>query len=113
MIEFKKSDGNIAAYLLERLFADGLAPLRGRPNVSDVRVLGAVAVVEVERLPSVDDIERVIRTHGVWLRPFCNFIYAMPPLVTDGATAERIVDAMTDLASAPPGPPPAEDGFHE
>lgn len=98
---------------LERRFVDGLAPLRGRPNVKDVRVLGAVAVVEVERLPSVDDIERVIRTHGVWLRPFCNFIYAMPPLVTDGATADRIVDALADLASAPPGPPPDEDGFHE
>ena len=59
------------------------------------------------------DIQRVIRAHGVWLRPFCNFIYAMPPLVSDAGTVDRIVGALLDLAAAPPGPPPAEGDFHE
>ena len=78
-----------------------------------VRVLGAVGVVEVARLPALADIQRVIRAHGVWLRPFCNFIYAMPPLVSDAGTVDRIVGALLDLAAAPPGPPPAEGDFHE
>jgi adenosylmethionine-8-amino-7-oxononanoate aminotransferase len=70
-------------------------------------------VVEVERLPKQEDISRVIRKHGVWLRPFANFIYAMPPLVSDDAAVERIVEAIADLSSAPPGPAPADGDFHE
>ena len=80
--------------------------------MAGVRVLGAAAVVETKRLPARADIERVIDAHGVWLRPFCNFIYAMPPLVSDATTIGRIAAAMTDLADSPPGPP--QDGdFHE
>lgn len=107
--------GDYAAQVarIERQFAEGLAPARALPNVRDVRVLGAVGVVEVARLPAPADIQRVIRAHGVWLRPFCNFIYAMPPLVSDAGTVDRIVGALLDLAAAPPGPPPAEGDFHE
>ena len=78
-----------------------------------MRVLGAVGVVEVERMPSRADIDRVIDSHGVWLRPFANFIYTMPPLVSDTATISRITAAMLDLASAPPGPEPVDGDFHE
>ena len=109
---FAQSDYEAKALRIGRQFAEGLAPLRGRPNVRDVRVLGAAGVVEVERLPAPDDIARVIRAHGIWLRPFCNFIYAMPPLVSDERTVERIVAALRDLASAPPGPA-VEGDFHE
>ena len=94
-------------------FAAGLAAARALPNVRDVRVMGAVGVLEAQRLPAREDIERVIRRHGVWLRPFCNFIYSMPPLVSDGRTIDRITEAMLDLASAPPGPPQQDGGFHE
>ena len=58
------------------------------------------------------DIERVIDAHGVWLRPFANFIYAMPPLVSDAASVARIGAALADLASCPPGPETSGD-FHE
>ncbi len=110
---FAASDYAAQVARIERQFAEGLAPARALPNVRDVRVLGAVGVVEVERLPAPEDIQRVIRAHGVWLRPFCNFIYAMPPLVSDAGTVDRIVGALLDLASAPPGPPSAEGDFHE
>ena len=97
---------------IESQFKATLAPLAALPNVAGVRVLGAAAVVEARRLPARADIERVIDAHGVWLRPFCNFIYAMPPLVSDAATVGRIAAAMADLAACPPGPP--QDGdFHE
>lgn len=109
---FAQSDYAAKVARIERQFRDGLEPVRGKPNVRDVRVLGAVGVVEVGRLPATADIARVIRAHGVWLRPFCNFIYAMPPLVSDEGTIDRIVGALTDLASAPPGPP-VEGDFHE
>jgi adenosylmethionine-8-amino-7-oxononanoate aminotransferase len=109
------ANGDYAANVtrIESQFREGLETLRGRPNVRDVRVLGAAGVVEVERLPVQAEISRVIREHGVWLRPFANFIYSMPPLVSDEATVERIVGALVDLASAPPGPPPEDGDFHE
>ena len=76
-------------------------------------MLGAAAVIETQRLPSREDIDRVINAHGVWLRPFCNFIYAMPPLVSDAATVGRIIAALADLAACPPGPAPTDGDFHE
>ncbi|MBQ8124416.1 MAG: adenosylmethionine--8-amino-7-oxononanoate transaminase [Kiritimatiellae bacterium] len=98
---------------IEGELARGLEPARALPNVRDVRVKGAVGIIEVERLPTRADIDRVIDAHNVWLRPFSNFIYTMPPLVSDTATVGRIAAALVDLASAPPGPAADDGGFHE
>ena len=110
---FAADDYAAKAAKIGRRFAENLEAARAFPNVRDVRVLGAVGVVEAERLPAREEIERVIKKHGVWLRPFCNFIYSMPPLVSDEQTVDRISEAILDLASAPPGPPPEDGGFHE
>ena len=110
---FKAADYGAMARRIEAELRDGLSPAKSLPNVADVRVIGAVGVIEVERLPAREDIERVIDAHGVWLRPFSNFIYTMPPLVSDSAAIRRIAAAMLDLASAPPGPACDDGGFHE
>ncbi len=109
------SEGGYAAKVsrIERELADGLAPCRPLPNVRDVRVKGAVGIVEVERMPARADIERVIDGHGVWLRPFCNFIYTMPPLVSDTSTVDRICSAIRDLASCEPDLSAEDSDFHE
>ena len=109
---FAASDYESKAREIEAGLKAALAPARGLPNVRDVRVLGAAGVIEVERLPARADIDRVIDGHGVWLRPFANFIYAMPPLVSDAATVARIGAALVELASAPAGPEQTGD-FHE
>ena len=109
---FAAADYGANARRIEATLSRELAPAAALPNVAGVRTLGAIGVIEVERMPARADIERVIDSHGVWLRPFANFIYTMPPLVTDDGTLRRIAAAMLDLASAPPGP--AQDGdFHE
>ena len=110
---FTATDYAVNVAHMEQAFRTGLAPLRALPNVRDVRVLGAAAVIETQRLPSREDIDRVIDAHGVWLRPFCNFIYAMPPLVSDTTTVERIIAALADLTACPPGPAPTDGDFHE
>ena len=110
---FEKADYAASAARIEGEFRDGLSPLASLPNVKDVRVLGAAGVVEVRRMPAREDIDRVIDAHGVWLRPFGNFIYSMPPLVSDTATVRRIVAAMSELARAEPGPEPQDGDFHE
>ena len=110
---FEQSDYAAAVARIESELREGLAPCRAMPNVADVRVSGAVAIVEVKTaLPAQVDIDRVITRHGVWLRPFSRYIYTMPPLISDTATVARIASAIRDLASCPPGPAPEGD-FHE
>jgi len=110
---FAATDYSAHAARIEKTFASRLSRLKVLPNVLDVRILGAVAVVETRGLPSQADISRVIDEHGVWLRPFCNFIYSMPPFISNNATLGRIADAMADLASCPPGAAPIDPDFHE
>ena len=60
----------------------GLAPARELAAVRDVRVLGAVGVVELDRVVDVAAVTRVALEYGVWVRPFRNLIYTMPPYVS-------------------------------
>lgn len=111
---FEKENYEQKVAQIERAFSAGLLPLKSAlPNVRDIRVLGAAAVIEVERMPERKDIERVIDKHGVWLRPFGNFIYSMPPLVSDGETIARITSALVDLALSKPGTAVVDGDFHE
>ncbi len=110
---FAASDYGASARRIEKRFHEGLAPLAALPNVRDVRILGACGILEVGRLPAAEDIRRVIHEHGVWLRPFGNFLYSFPPLVSDDATVNRIIGALADLAACPPGPEVDDGGFHE
>ena len=64
----------------------------------DVRVLGAVGVIEVDELPSPGRVMAAVKKHGVWLRPFGRWIYAMPPFITPPGEIARITAAMKDLA---------------
>lgn len=107
--------GDYAAHAarIERAFRTGLAPLRALPNVADVRVLGAAGVAELRAAPRAEDVRRVVLETGVWLRPFANFVYAMPPFVATDAELARICEAIRAVCELPPGPPPADGGFHE
>lgn len=79
--------------------AAGLAPLRGRPGVADVRVLGAVGVVQLGWPVDVPATTAAAVAHGVWLRPFRDLIYTMPPYLVsepDLASITRAVSAAVE-----------------
>ncbi len=59
----------------------GLEDCRGLAGVRDVRVLGAIGVVQLERAPKLDALRRRFVDQGVWIRPFGDVVYLMPPLV--------------------------------
>ena len=99
--------------IIEKAFREGLTGVERLENVADVRILGATAVVELKGMPSRETIDDVIDAHGVWLRPFANFAYAMPPLVSDAGAIKRICRALADLASREPAPAKDDGGFHE
>jgi adenosylmethionine-8-amino-7-oxononanoate aminotransferase len=60
----------------------GLAPARAMPGVADVRVLGAIGVVQLDRAVDVAAATAAAVRAGVWLRPFRDLIYTMPPYLT-------------------------------
>ncbi len=66
---------------LEAMLQRELLPLRTSPHVADVRVLGAFAVVETAAPVAVSDWQAFAVDRGVWLRPFRNYVYLMPPLI--------------------------------
>ncbi|TRW83262.1 adenosylmethionine--8-amino-7-oxononanoate transaminase [Mycolicibacterium sp. 018/SC-01/001] len=78
----------------------GLAPAAELPNVVDVRVLGAIGVLEVDRDVDLRVATPVAIDHGVWLRPFRNLIYVMPPYICTDAEIGRITSAMSEVARA-------------
>jgi adenosylmethionine-8-amino-7-oxononanoate aminotransferase len=78
----------------------GLAPAAEVPEVADVRVLGAIGVIQLDHDVDVAAATRAAGAHGVWLRPFRDLIYTMPPYVTDDADVERIAAAMVAAARA-------------
>jgi adenosylmethionine---8-amino-7-oxononanoate aminotransferase len=78
----------------------GLEPARELSGVKDVRVLGAIGVVQLERDVDVAKATTAAVDCGVWLRPFRDLIYAMPPYVTGEDDLAVISSAMLAAARA-------------
>ena len=71
-----------------------LGDLKGHPAVNAVRVLGAVGVIELKKLPSAEIVQKTVLETGVWLRPFGSWLYVMPPYVTSPEELTRMTDAL-------------------
>jgi adenosylmethionine-8-amino-7-oxononanoate aminotransferase len=82
--------------------SEGLEACRGLDGVQDIRVLGAIGVVQLDRVPPrLDAFRRRFVDHGVWIRPFGDVVYLMPPLVIDsGDLAELLAAIPRALAAA-------------
>jgi adenosylmethionine-8-amino-7-oxononanoate aminotransferase len=83
---------------IEKGLTEGLEPARGLPGVRDVRVLGAIGVIQTVDPVDVAAVQEVSMRHGVWLRPFRDLIYTMPPYVTTPADLDQITTAMVAAA---------------
>ncbi len=73
-----------------------LEPARRLAGVADVRVLGAIGVIETVEPLAMDALLDVFLEHGVWLRPFGRLVYTMPPYVATDADVAQIGAAMVD-----------------
>ena len=83
--------------------SDGLEAARSLPAVADVRVLGAIGVIETHQPVDLRTATPVALDHGVWLRPFRNLIYAMPPFICTGPEIAQIAAAMVAVAAGVDG----------
>ena len=69
---------------IEKHFYNELPPLKQHKKVADVRILGAIAVIEMVAEIDIKPTQAALIEQGVWLRPFGKLLYAMPPfIITD------------------------------
>ena len=86
--------GAIEATLRERL-----APARALPQVADVRVLGAIGVIELKAAVRLERIQQRMLEQGIWIRPFGRLVYVMPPYVISDAQLQQLCDGMVALVA--------------
>ncbi len=75
--------------------ATGLFDCRNQAGVLDVRTIGAVGVVQLDHEVDVVKATAAAAAEGVWLRPFRDLVYAMPPYVTSDSDVQRICTAIS------------------
>ena len=85
---------------IEKQLQRGLADLAEEPGVADVRVLGAIGVVEMEREVNMAAATAAAVEQGVWLRPFGRLIYIMPPFIS---TADEVTQMCRGVRAAVAG----------
>jgi adenosylmethionine-8-amino-7-oxononanoate aminotransferase len=84
---------------LETGLRQGLAPAAKASGVVDVRTIGAVGVVELDTPVDVAKVTERALERGVWLRPFRNLVYTMPPYVTSDDDLAVITRAICEVVS--------------
>ncbi|MDK2920997.1 MAG: adenosylmethionine---8-amino-7-oxononanoate aminotransferase [Desulfonauticus sp.] len=80
----------------EQLFRE-LLPCRQIEGVKDVRVLGAIGVVEVSKRVNIAKIQKKFVAKGVWIRPFLNLIYIMPPYIISSSELNQLTTAIKEV----------------
>jgi len=79
--------------------AQGLAPCRDMPGVKDVRVLGAIGVVELERIASLDALRARFAELGVFIRPFGSTVYLTPAFTISPEELATLTSAVVQVVS--------------
>ncbi|WP_226705102.1 adenosylmethionine--8-amino-7-oxononanoate transaminase [Microbulbifer elongatus] len=76
-----------------------LEPLKSAAGVADVRVLGAIGVVEMKQPVDNRTLQESLIKRGVWLRPFGKLVYTMPPYIIESEDLTHLTRAMTETLS--------------
>jgi len=97
--ELERFDWRARVAAIEAQLRAELEPCRQSPAVQDVRVLGAIGVIEMREPIDLGRVVPRLVEQGVWLRPFGKLLYTMPPYVISAEDLSRVSAAMCDIAN--------------
>ena len=96
---FETENRLMAAVDIAAALAQGLSPCLGMKHVKDVRVRGAIGVVELDAIPDLNDLKRRLVAEGVWVRPFRTILYLTPAMTIGEADLKTLTDAIVKVVA--------------
>ncbi len=94
---FERHDRLAEVAAIAEQLRDGLAPCRALGMVQDVRVMGAIGVVELSPMPALDALKAAFVARGLFVRPFRNIVYLTPAFTIDSAAIRRLLSGVREV----------------
>lgn len=84
---------------IEQALKKGLAPCRELETVKEVRILGAIGVVETKQAVNMKTISQAFVDAGIWVRPFGKLVYLMPPFIINDKDLDKLTEAVVEVVN--------------
>lgn len=82
---------------IEKGLRHGLSKCENHPAVEDVRILGAIGVIELKKPINMGEIQKRFVEKGIWIRPFGKLVYLMPPFIISKEELIKLTDAVCEV----------------
>ena len=82
---------------IERIMKADMAPAAAFANVAQVRILGAIGVIEMKRPVDVGEFQRHCVAEGIWVRPFGKLVYIMPPFIISDDELRFLIEKLLKI----------------
>lgn len=87
--DWQQTIGNIESIMSQRM-----SSAKNYSNVADVRILGAIGVIEMKEPVNVGEFQKRCVERGIWVRPFGKLVYIMPPYIISDKQLELLIDQL-------------------
>jgi len=84
---------------IETLLQQGLSPCQQYEHVKEIRVLGAIGVIELHQAINMQSLQPKFVEAGVWVRPFNKLIYLMPPFIITDQELDQLITAVVKVVA--------------